>query len=28
LNGQRHHDLVELLLAVDCWQALSRSQRG
>jgi hypothetical protein len=20
LNGQRHHDLVELLLAADCWQ--------
>ena len=28
LDGQRHHDLVELLLAVDCWQALSRSQQG
>jgi sugar diacid utilization regulator len=21
LDGQRHHDLVELLLAADCWQA-------
>jgi hypothetical protein len=27
LDGQRHHDLVELLLAADCWHALSRRER-
>jgi sugar diacid utilization regulator len=27
LDGQHHHDLVELLLAADCWQASSSSER-
>jgi len=28
LDGQHHHDLVELLLAADCWHASSRSKRN
>jgi hypothetical protein len=27
LDGQHHHDLVELLLAADCWRTSSRTER-